>query len=74
MPAPADAGRGAAGEVGKIHKEALRAFKRRISDAINARLRTDALAGPGGQTGNASDSSAPGERGSGIMHSWVPFP
>jgi transposase len=49
---------------GKTHKEALRALKRRISDAIYARLRADALArpaaGPGGQAGNDSDSSAAG--------------
>ena len=52
---------------GKTHKEALRCLKRRISDAIYARLRADARktvtaisAGPGGQTGNDSDSSAAG--------------
>ena len=52
---------------GKTHKEALRALKRQISDAIYARLRADARqaagsvqAGPGGQTGNDSDSSAAG--------------
>ena len=52
---------------GKTHKEALRCLKRRISDAIYARLRADAQktataisAGPGGQTGNDSDSSAAG--------------
>ncbi len=51
---------------GKTRKEALRALKRRISDAIYARLRADARthvvtrAGPGGQTGNDSDSSAAG--------------
>ncbi len=50
---------------GKTSKEALRCLKRRISDAIYARLRADARktvtaisAGPGGQTGNGSDSSA----------------
>jgi transposase len=50
---------------GKTGKEALRCLKRRISDAIYARLRADArktataiTAGPGGQTGNDSDSSA----------------
>jgi transposase len=50
---------------GKTHKEALRCLKRRISDAIYARLRADARktvtaisAGPGGQTGNGSESSA----------------
>ena len=49
---------------GKTHKEALRCLKRRISDAIYARLRADArktvtaiIAGPGGQTGNGSESS-----------------
>jgi transposase len=51
---------------GKTHKEALRALKRRISDAIYARLQADArhaaerlaVAGPGGQPGNDSASSA----------------
>lgn len=50
---------------GKTHKEALRCLKRKISDAIYARLRADARMaakpaseGPGGQTGNGSDSSA----------------
>lgn len=48
---------------GKTRKEALRALKRRISDAIYARVRADArqapaAAGPGGQAGNDSDSSA----------------
>jgi transposase len=49
---------------GKTHKEALRCLKRQISDAIYARLRADARktvtaisAGPGGQTGNGSESS-----------------
>ena len=52
---------------GKTHKEALRSLKRRISDAIYARLQDDArraaqsaAAGPGGQPGNDSDSSAAG--------------
>ncbi len=51
---------------GKTPKEALRALKRRISDAIYARLvadvRTAAAAAkdPGGQPGNGSDSSAAG--------------
>jgi transposase len=52
---------------GKTHKEALRCLKRRISDAIYARLRADAEntattaeTSPGGQTGNDSDSSAAG--------------
>ena len=50
---------------GKTHKEALRALKRRISDAIYARLQADArqgahapATGPGGQPGNDSASSA----------------
>jgi hypothetical protein len=53
---------------GKTHKEALRCLKRRISDAVYARLQADArraagapeAAGPGGQPGNDSDSSAAG--------------
>jgi len=53
---------------GKTHKEALRCLKRRISDAVFARLQADArhaagapqAAGPGGQPGNDSDSSAAG--------------
>jgi hypothetical protein len=53
---------------GKTHKEALRSLKRRISDAIFARLLADARRagqrpaanGPGGQPGNGSDSSAAG--------------
>ncbi len=52
---------------GKTHKEALRSLKRRISDAIYARLRTDdrqsassANEGPGGQPGKDTDSSAAG--------------
>ena len=46
---------------GKTHKEALRCLKRRISDAIYARLRADArAAGPGGQPGNHSVSKAAG--------------
>ena len=47
---------------GKTHKEALRSLKRKISDAIFARLQADArqasAKGPGGQPGNDSDSSA----------------
>jgi transposase len=50
---------------GKTHKEALRSLKRKVSDAIFARLQTDArqaaaarTKGPGGQPGNDSDSSA----------------
>ena len=48
---------------GKTRKEALRSLKRRISNAIYARLQADARQatanGPGGQPGNDSDSSAP---------------
>jgi transposase len=50
---------------GKTRKEALRSLKRKVSDAIFARLQTDArqaaaarTKGPGGQPGNDSDSSA----------------
>ncbi len=50
---------------GKTHKEALRCLKRRISNAVYARLQADArqaartqAKGPGGQPGNGSDSSA----------------
>jgi transposase len=50
---------------GKTHKEALRSLKRRISDAIFARLQADAwrttaagrTEGPGGQPGNDSVAS-----------------
>ena len=52
---------------GKTHKEALRALKRRISDAIYAALVADARhaaaacpKGPGGQPGNHSASRAAG--------------
>ena len=53
---------------GKTHKEALRCLKRRISDAVFARLQADArkatataaAKGPGGQPGNHSDSRAAG--------------
>jgi transposase len=52
---------------GKTHKEALRCLKRRISDAIYARLQADArraaaadMRGPGGQPGNDSVASAAG--------------
>ena len=50
---------------GKTGKEALRALKRQISDAIFARLQADARRaastnGPGGQPGNDSGSSAAG--------------
>jgi transposase len=44
---------------GKTHKEALRCLKRRISNAIYARLRADARqGGPGGQPGSHSVSRA----------------
>jgi transposase len=50
---------------GKTHKEALRCLKRRISDALYARLQADArqaaraqAKGPEGQPGNGSASSA----------------
>jgi transposase len=52
---------------GKTGKEAIRALKRRISDALYARLQQDArraaqadVTGPGGQPGNDSDASATG--------------
>ncbi|MEP7024084.1 MAG: transposase [Actinomycetota bacterium] len=53
---------------GKTPKEALRCLKRRVSDAIFARLRADArrqatatsAGGPGGQPGNGSIASAAG--------------
>jgi transposase len=49
---------------GKTGKEALRALKRRISDAVYAQLVADGAVtvgvGPGGQPGNGSDSSAAG--------------
>ena len=52
---------------GKTGKEALRCLKRRISDAVYARLQAGAqparcavTTGPGGQPGNGSDSSAAG--------------
>jgi transposase len=50
---------------GKTRKEALRALKRRISDAVFARLQADArraahVKGPGGQQGNGSVASAAG--------------
>jgi transposase len=49
---------------GMKHKSALRALKRRISDAIYARMMTDARQkndqDPGGQSGNDSVSSAAG--------------
>jgi transposase len=52
---------------GKTGKEALRALKRQLSDAIYVRLKADATrtvsaeaSGPGGQSGNGSVSSAAG--------------
>jgi transposase len=52
---------------GKTGKEALRALKRRISDALYRQLQIDAqraaastATGPGGQTGNDSDASVTG--------------
>jgi transposase len=54
---------------GKTPKEALRALKRRISDALYRRLRADArraatgytqVTGPGGQAGDGTDASAAG--------------
>jgi transposase len=53
---------------GKTPKEALRCLKRRVSDAIYARLQADArraaafarTRGPGGQPGNDSVASAAG--------------
>jgi transposase len=49
---------------GKTRKEALRSLKRKVSDAIFARLRADArqarAEGPGGQPGNGPDSTAAG--------------
>ncbi len=49
---------------GKTGKEALRALKRRVSDAVYTQLLDDArhgvITGPGGQPGNVSDSSATG--------------
>jgi transposase len=56
---------------GKTHKEALRALKRRISDAIYAVLVADARQatacpkGPGGQPGNHSASRAAGSHPAG---------
>jgi transposase len=51
---------------GKTSKEALRALKRQVSDAIYQRLKADArraapsTAGPGGHPGNGSVASAAG--------------
>ena len=51
-------------EEGKSTKEARRALKRKISDAVFRQLRNDARpqtqVGPGGQPGHVSDSSATG--------------
>ena len=54
---------------GKTPKEALRALKRRVSNALYARLLHDARQaaeaaekGPGGQPGSDSDASPPGSR------------
>ena len=45
---------------GKTPKEALRALKRQVSNAIFACLQADARRGPGGQQGNGSVASAVG--------------
>ena len=49
---------------GKTPKEALRALKRQVSDAIYRHLKADAAraatAGPGGHPGNDTDASAAG--------------
>jgi len=47
---------------GKTSKEALRALKRQVSDAIYQHLKADArrAAGPGGHPGNGSVASAAG--------------
>jgi hypothetical protein len=51
---------------GKTTKEALRALKRQVSDALYQKMKADARraaassAGPGGQQGNDSDASAAG--------------
>jgi transposase len=51
---------------GRTHREALRALKRRISDALYAAMVADARrdeqvsGGPGGQTGNGSIACAAG--------------
>jgi len=48
-------------EEGKTPKEALRALKRRITDAVFTQLRSDlARRGPGGQTGTTLQSSVAG--------------
>jgi transposase len=47
---------------GKTNKEAIRALKRRISDALYDRLVADAKrhAGPGGQAGTTAEADAAG--------------
>jgi transposase len=45
---------------GKTRKQAPRCLRRRISDAIYARLRADARGGPAGQPGNDTGSSVTG--------------
>jgi hypothetical protein len=51
---------------GKTSKEALRALKRQVSDAICRQMKADArraaagITGPGGQPGNDSEASAAG--------------
>ena len=49
---------------GKAPMEAMRCVKRRLSDIVFQRMLNDAMnhqvTGPGGQTGNDSDSSATG--------------
>jgi hypothetical protein len=51
---------------GKTRKEALRALKRQVSDAVFARLKVDAkrvqaqVSDPGGQSGDDSATSAAG--------------
>jgi transposase len=58
---------------GKTPKEALRALKRRVSDALYRHLRADArraaaqLTGPGGQTGNDCAASAAGSHPAGRL-------
>jgi transposase len=45
---------------GKSHKEALRCLKRRLSDVVYRQLRDATAAGPGGQSGATTESSAAG--------------
>ena len=60
---------------GKTKKEALRALKRRISDALYERLVADAGAktGPGGQAGTTAQASVnrPGFDGGSVYATWV---